>query len=584
VRSRALLLLTLLNWTVAPACSRDPTGEAGAPPDADQMFQEVADRFVADYLERDPVQATDLGVHDYDDRLADPTRAGVEAEVAALRRFRAEFGAIDPAGLSLSNQLDREQALTAIDATILDRTVVRPWATNPDVYSSGITEAAFVMIKRNFAPPEVRLKALIAREHAMVTTLEVARRNLDNPPAIYTDIAIEQLDGNKAFFQSSVPEAFTDVTDRSLLAEFRAANQGVVDALGAYKTFLEHDLRPRSKGTFVLGTQTLAAKFKADEMVDLPLGRLTDIARADLARNQEAFRKTAALIVPGLPPRTVLDRLTAQHPAPDTLIPVTQAGLDGLRRFITERHVVTIPSTNPATVEETPPFMRALTIASMDTPGPFETKASEAYYNVTLPDSSWPPAKVESYLRAWYPAQIANVSVHEVYPGHYTQFLYGPQFPSKIRKIFGAATNVEGWAHYCEQMMLDEGSAGNDPAYRLAQLQDALLRDVRFIVGIELHTGRITVDQAQKMFEEQGFQEPPVALAEARRGASDPTYGYYTLGKLMILKLRDDYRAKKGDAFSLQEFHDSFLKLGPLPLPLIRQAMLGEVGELLPQS
>jgi uncharacterized protein (DUF885 family) len=502
--------------------------------------------------------------------------------VQALKHFRERFSALEPATLSPQNQLDRLQALSAIDSRVLDREIVRTWTKNPDVYSSGITQTAYVMIKRNFAPPDVRMKALIARERAMLTVLDQAKKNLENPPPIYTDIAIEQLDGNRDFFQTSVPAAFPSVTDQALLDEFKQANQAVVDALGAYKTFLQNDLKPRSKGTYAMGAEALGAKFRVDEMVTTPLDRLLDIAAADLARNEAAFQKTAALIAPGRSARRALTAISTDHPAPDKLLAVTQAQLDGLRRFIAEHHLVTIPDAPPAQVVETPPFMRALSTASMDTPGPFESKATEAYYDMTLPDPAWPRAQVESYMRAWYLPEITNVSVHEVYPGHYTQFLYAPSFPSKMRKIFGADSNIEGWAHYCEQMMLDEGLAGGDPKYRLAQLQDALLRDVRFTVGIKLHTGKITVEQAEKMFEDQAYQEPPVALQEARRGTSDATYGYYTLGKLMILKLRDDYRAKQGASFTLQNFHDAFLKLGPLPLPLIRRAMLGETGDPLP--
>jgi uncharacterized protein (DUF885 family) len=197
---------------------------------------------------------------------------------------------------------------------------------------------------------------------------------------------------------------------------------------------------------------------------------------------------------------------------------------------------------------------------------------------MTLPDPAWPKPQIESFMRQWYYPMISNVSVHEVYPGHYVQFLYAPQFPSKVRKVFGAASNAEGWAHYCEQMMLDEGFHADDPHYRLAQLQDALLRDVRFIAGIQMHSQGMSVADAQKLFEREAYQPPPVALSEAKRGTSDPTYGYYTMGKLMILKLRDDVRAKRGAAFTLQGFHDEFLKLGPLPLPLVRRALLGEQG------
>jgi uncharacterized protein (DUF885 family) len=564
------------------ACSAPPPAPAKA--DANAAFQALADRFVDETLKRDPATATYLGVHDYDDRLADMSRAGIEADVAALREAKRQFEAVDPAALSEANQIDRLAALSAIDSELLTDTVIRPWATNPDLYSTAVTGAAFTMIKRNYAPADVRLKSLVARERAMVATLDVARQNLDNPPAIYTDIAIEQIDGNIDFFKDAVAGAFGGVKDEALIGEFRKTNQAVIDALGAYKTFLVKDLKPRSHGNFAIGAEALAAKFKADEMVDVPLDQLVAIARADLKKNQDAFVRAAAAAVPGMPARDALTKISRTHPKASELLSAVQGELDGLRQFIADHKLVTIPSANPATVEETPPFMRATTIASMDSPGPFEKTSTEAYYNVTLPDPSWPKAKIESYMRAWYPAMSSNVSVHEVYPGHYTQFLFGPRFPSRIRKVFGTTTNIEGWAHYCEQMMLDEGLANGDPTFRLAQLQDALLRDVRFIVGIELHTGRITVEQAQKMFEQDAYQEPPVALAEAKRGTSDPTYGYYTLGKLMILKLRDDYKAKMGDRFSLQEFHDRFLGLGPVGLPLIRRAMLGQVGDVLPSS
>ncbi len=224
--------------------------------------------------------------------------------------------------------------------------------------------------------------------------------------------------------------------------------------------------------------------------------------------------------------------------------------------------------------------MRATTSASMDTPGPFETAKLAAFYNMTLPDPRWNPAERADFMRQWYYPAIVNVSVHEVYPGHYVQFLYARDFPSDVRKVYGANTNVEGWAHYCEQMMLDEGFHDGDSRYRLAQLQDALLRDVRFIAGIRMHTEGMSVEDATKMFETLGHQPHPVAVSEAKRGTADALYGYYTMGKLIILKLRDDYRAKEGAAYSLQRFHDAFITLGPLPLPLIRRAMLGDIGRL----
>ena len=267
------------------------------------------------------------------------------------------------------------------------------------------------------------------------------------------------------------------------------------------------------------------------------------------------------------------------YPPPSELLAVTQSNLDGLAQFVRDKKMIDLPPAPAARVAETPPFLRATTSASMDTPGPFETVATEAYFYMTLPDPTWPKEEQDDFMSQWYRPTISNVSVHEVWPGHYVQFLYAKDYPSDVRKVFATASNFEGWAHYCEQMMLDEGLHADDPRYRLAQAQDALLRDVRFIVGIKMHTQDMTIEQARDMFVNEGYQPEPVAESEAKRGTSDATYGYYTMGKLMILKLRDDYKAKMGDAYSLKGFHDAFIKLGPLPLPLIRKAMLGDVGD-----
>ncbi len=481
---------------------------------------------------------------------------------------------------SFEQQLDREQLLRAIDSRLLTLEAVRPWAVDPDSYSSGLTRTAYIMIKRNFAPPEVRLRQLIAREKAMPAALVHARTNLQNPPRIYTEIAIEQMDGNRGFFETAVASAFPTVTDQALLAEFKQVNDAVISAMADYKKWLQDDLLKRSNGTFAIGEETYRRKLAADEMIELPLDELLQIAERDLRKNQAAFAETARTIDPKREPSDVLKTLEADHPPPEKLLSTTQAELDALGRFMTEKHIVTIPKAAPARVEETPPFLRATTSASMDIPGPFEKVATEAYYNMTLPDPKLPAAEKNEFMTQWYYPAISNVSVHEVWPGHYLQFLYARNFPSDIRKVLGAATNSEGWAHYCEQMVIDEGFHADDPRYRLAQLQDALLRDARFIVGIRLHTKGMTVAEAEEFFVKEGYQSRPVARSESKRGTSDSTYGYYTMGKLMILKLRDDYRAKMGARFSLQDFHDTFIKLGPLPMPLVRKAMLGDTGRL----
>ena len=560
------------------SCRRASPAPATA--NADATFTTLAGEVLQDYFRRRPSSATDLGVHDYDDRIEDVSQAAREAESATLKAFRRSLAEIDPAPLSLSAQLDREQLIRSLDAEILSLDVIQPWRKDPDAYSSGITRAAYVVMKRPYAPGADRLRSLIARQKQMPAALAEARKNLANPPRIYTEIAIEQIDGNIGFFKTDLPAAFTEVTDPSLQAEFASTNAAVVAALEDYKTFLQKELLPRSNGTFAWGADTYGKALAANEMIELSLDRLLAIAEQDLQKNEAAFQATAREIDASKPPDAVLASLQRDHPHADKLLETTQNELDSLRRFIVERRIVTVPTSEPASVKETPPFMRSTTSASMDTPGPFEKTQLQGFYHMTLPDPRWKPARQADFMRAWYYPAITIVSVHEVYPGHHLQFLYARQFPSAVRKVFGAASNSEGWAHYSEQMMLDEGFHSGEPKYRLAQLQDALLRNVRFVVGIRLHARGMTVDEAIALFEKAGHQPPPVAVSEAKRGTSDALYGYYTMGKLAILKLREDYKRKMGPEYSLQKFHDAFIALGPLPLPLIRRAMFGESGEL----
>jgi uncharacterized protein (DUF885 family) len=482
--------------------------------------------------------------------------------------------------LKLPESADRDLVLSNIRANLLELETVRMWEKNPDIYSSGITNSAFVIMSRTFAPPEVRLKSLIERERQMPNALAAARENLKNPPRIYTEVALEQLPGNTEFFQNDVPLAFKDVKDAKLLSEFHQSNAAVIAALRDYEKFLRADVLPRSRGDFRLGPENYAKKLAFEEMVDIPLDRLLQIGYDDLRANQKKFRETAARINPKKSPQQILDDLQKDHPAPGTLLDSFREVTARLREFIVEKHIVHVPSPVLPILEETPPFMRALTFASMDTPGPYETVAKEAFFNVTLPEKSWKPDRVESFMGAFNRGTILSTAIHEAYPGHYVQFLWMQQVDSRVRKLLGAASNAEGWAHYAEQMMLDEGIS-DDPRMRLGQLQDALLRNARYIVGIEMHTGKRTFEQGVEFFVKEGYQPHEVAVRETKRGTSDPTYLYYTLGKLEILKLREDYRRMKGAEFKLEEFHDNFMKQGFPPIKIVRRALLGNDSPVL---
>jgi uncharacterized protein (DUF885 family) len=551
----------------------------------DRYFDEVHFKF-------NPTAATQAGFHQYDNRLEDYSRSAIDREIAALRSFKKQLDELpSKTNLSPAETIDAALLQGDINSRLLSLVDIRSWEKNPDIYSSGITASIFLIMARTYAPAEQRLQSVIAREKQIPDVFRAARQNLKNPPPIFVDVALEQIPGIVSFFEKDVPEAFKSVKDPVLLREFQASNQKVIDELKSYRQWMEKDLKPRAHGDFRLGADYYRKKLKYDEAVDIPLDRLMEIGMANLRQNQRAFQETAAKIDPNKTPQQILEELEKDHPAPANLLEAFRNTLGGLKDFLEQRRIVKVPSEVLPIVEETPPFMRALTFASMDTPGPYEKVAKEAFFNVTLPESSWTPKEIEEHMAGFNRGTVISTAVHEVYPGHYIQFLWVPYAPSKIRKLLGCSSNSEGWAHYSEQMMLDEGygrtagtDADHDAAFlklRLGQLQDALLRNARFIVGIQMHTGKMTFDQGVEFFEKEGYQSHLNGLRETKRGTSDPTYLYYTLGKLEILKLREDYKKKMGTEFSLESFHNEFLKQGFPPVKFIRKEMLGDDSPVL---
>ena len=548
-----------------------------------RRFQQVVDAYFDDYFKANPSQATSAGFHQYDDQLEDFSLAAHRRARQRLLKYLSEFQAINPRTLSQLDRDDREIMIATIHSALLEEERVQMWRKNPDNYSSAATSSIFSLIKRNFASPDERLRSVVAREKQIERALMQARAVLQNPPKIYTDIAIEQMPGDIDFFETTLPDAFKEVKDTNLVTEFLRVNDGVIAALKNYQDWLQKDLLPRSHGMFAIGPENYRLKLLYDEMVDVPLPRLLQIGYAQLRKDQAAFAETAKKIDPNKSPEDVLKELEKDHPTADNLLSSAQKQLDGLRQFLIDKKIITVPGGAQAKVAETPSFQRATTFASMDTPGPYETKATEAYYFVTLPDPSWPREKQEEYLEGYNYPLLSNVSVHEVWPGHYTQFLWLKNNPelSKVRKLTGAGSNSEGWAHYSEQMVLDQGLYNGDPRYRLAQLVDALLRDSRYIVGIRMHTRGMTMDQAKEFFVKEGHQVSVVGEMETKRGTGDPTYLMYTLGKLEILKLREDYKQKRGAQFSLKDFHDRFIKAGTPPVKIVRRELMGRDGPLL---
>ena len=572
---------------------------------AKQQFLKISDEYFDQvYYPHQPTTGTTAGFHQYDAKLEDFSRKSIDAEISSLQEFEKRIAAIPAAPLDQITRADREIVLGQIHSRLLTLQIIRPWAKNADTYSSMCANGAFTLIERKFASPDDRLRSVIAREKQMPSLLAEARVNLKNPPRIFTQIAIEQLPGIIRFFERDVPLAFADARDAALKQEFAQSNAAVIAALNEYLGWLKTDLLPRSNGDFRIGAETFSKKLHYDEMVDVPLDKLLEIGWADMRRNQQQFIEISKELEPAKDNRAVLEQLGHNHPAPDTLLNAFRATFDSLLGFIRTHHIVTIESDVRPIVEETPPFMRATTFASMDSPGPFEIHATDSFFNVTLPGPSMTPAQVESFMHSFNVGTVISTSVHEAYPGHYTQYLWSSRAPSRVRKILSSTTNVEGWAHYTEQMMLDEGygkagvptdrssSVGSEPGagakdereskfLRLGQLQDALLRNARFIVGIQMHTGNMSFDEAVEFFQKEGYQSRETAIVESKRGAGDPTYLYYTLGKIEIMKLRADLMKKQGSAFSLQQFHDTFLGQGAPPIKIVRETMLQDDSPVL---
>jgi uncharacterized protein (DUF885 family) len=577
----AALLLTLLTALL----SIEAKAASTLPSSADAAFLALADQFIDTYyLPHHPSSATALGVHTYDGNLEDYSSEGVKQDIHELTRWEARISATQAALLSDTVRGDRDLLLNYLRSTRQDETVLLSWRKNPDYYSGGVTQSIFGLVEREFAPPEARLKSLIAREQAIPAALLAARRNLSNPPKVYTEIALQQLPGLIAFFKDDVPAAFQSVSDPELLRQFTASNAAVVNALMDYQVWLSKDLLPRSHGNFRIGAAAFRDKLRYDEMVDVPLDKLLALNLANMRQNQQEFARIAKELAPEKSVSEVLADLSSQHPKPDQILATFRSNFNSVTDFINTHHIVTIPSKVEPKVVETPPFMRAITFASMDTPGPFEPKATEAYLNVTLPESNWNAEQTEQFMAQFSYPVITSVVVHEAYPGHYVQFLWMFDVHDRVRKIFNANSNVEGWAHYCEQMMYDAGLAQalypqdlrQQKFLKLGQLQDALLRNARFHVGIKLHTTNMSLAQAEEFFVKEGYQSPVVGAVETKRGTTNPTYLYYTLGKLEIQKLRADVAQREGTAFSLQRFHDEFLRQGAPPIKLVRRTLLGD--------
>jgi uncharacterized protein (DUF885 family) len=552
----------------------------------DAEYEAVAEEYVKTYLAAHPLQGTALGLHEYDGKISDYSRLALDAELSRLRRFDDRLVKFDPAKLSLRQSIDLRILQASVKRDLFEMQEMRIFERNPMVYARA--GDVNVYIKRNFAPLEDRVRSLVAIESQIPNILIAARTNLDEKlPRPFVGLAIQIARGSADFLKKDLVAAVSGLKDEQLRVAFQVANRKAATALNDYATWLEREKLPKASLDFALGEEKFRRFLVQTELVDLPPQKILEIGMAQLKAEQGAFAEAAKKIDSAKSPIEVFKQIQSEHPTPDKLIPDIAKDLDKLRRYVVNRHLVGIPSEVRAKVKETPQYLRATSFASMDTPGPFEKRATEAYYYVTPTEEDWPEKEKQEWLTSFNYYTSDVVSVHEVYPGHYVQFLHLNASPaSKVEKIFGSYAFIEGWAHYCEKMMVDEGfggAASSTPTeddvkraakYRMAQADEALLRVCRLCVSIKVHTQNMSIDEATKFFQDNCYYEQKPARQEAMRATFDPGYLNYTLGKLQILKLRDDYKTQEGDDFSLQKFHNELLGHGMPPIRLLREIML----------
>ena len=571
-----LTALSLLSKNVPSLAAESEDGE----------YEAVAEEYIKGYLGAHPLEGTALGLHEYDGKITDYSRLALDAELSRLRRFDDRLAKFDPGKLSPRQSIDLRILQAAVKKDLFEMQDMSVFERNPMIYARAAD--VNVYIKRNFAPLEDRVRSLVAIESQIPNILIAARTNLNAVvPKPYVELAIQIAKGSADFLKKDLVAAIGNLKDEQLRVAFHEANRRGANALNDYAAWLEREKLPKASMDFALGEEKFGRFLAQTQLVDLPPQKILEIGLEQLKAEQAAFAEAAKKIDPNKSPIEVFKQIQSEHPTPQNLIADVAKDLDKIRKYVLSQHLVSIPSDIRAKVKETPQYLRATSFASMDTPGPFEKRANEAYYYVTPAENDWPEKQKEEWLTAFNYYTSDVVSIHEAYPGHYVQFLHLNTSPAnKVEKIFGSYAFVEGWAHYCEKMMLDEGygsSTNSTPSeddvkraakYRMAQADEALLRLCRLCVSIKMHTQKMSLDEATKFFRENCYYEEKPARQEAMRGTFDPGYLNYTLGKLQILKLRDDYKAQQGDDFSLQKFHNELLNHGMPPIRLLREIML----------
>ncbi len=541
-----------------------------------EPFPHFVDDYLAYLYEVHPTLAAQDGVHVHDDLLEDLSRAAIDAHVRALAGFSRRLHQIDPAHLPPAEQVDRGIVAANVDARLHDLEVVRTWERSPQFYADTLGASLAGQALFGYAAEPDRARRVVSKLRQVPRLVQAARDNIKESPGIFVKVGIETWRGVLTFIESDLPRAFKSLDDLHILGDLADTSSEAATAISAYIAYLETDLAPRAKASFRLGREKFELKIKHDEGITLSAERLLSIALRELGETQEQFR-TLASTLDGGDPVQAWRQAKDEYPEPGQLMAVAQEQVQELAAFLRKQAVVTVPEGEPVVVAPSPDFYR-WAFASMWTPGPFESKPTRAFYYLTDVERGWTPERQREHMRDFNLPTLWNISIHEVYPGHFLQYQHLRGVASKVRRslAFAPMSFTEGWAHYAEQVMVEAGFRRGDVLFRLGQLAEALVRLARVVVSIRLHCEDLSVEQGMRFFRDEAFLEEASARREAERGTFDPSYLVYSIGKLMMLKLRHDYQEQQDGRFSMRTFHDAVLAQGNAPFWAHRRLLLND--------
>lgn len=564
-----LLCLALL--VITAGCQQStptPAPPAAATPNTAQ-WDAYVNEFLNNYFAAHPDAGVLAGRHEFDGKLPDWSDEGIKREIARLHSERDRAMKFDAASLDERTRFERDYLVAQIDKDLFWMESADWPHKNPFFYADSIDPDVYV--SREYAPLDARLRAYTTYAKNVPVALQQIRNNLRLPlPRTYVKIGRTSIGGLADFYSKDVPAVFQSVNDQNLQNDFRGANDAAIKAMKDFDAWLGSQ-EASATDNFALGPDKFREMLKATERVDVPLDQLEEIGRKDMDRNLNALRDACNAYAEGQTIQQCIAKAQAQKPQGASVVDAARTQLNDLKAFINEKNLVTIPGTEEAKVAEAPPYKR-WNFAYINIPGPYEKGLASTYY-ISPPDPSWSKEKRDEYVPG--KGSLLFTSAHEVWPGHFLQFLHANRSPSKFGQVFVGYAFAEGWAHYTEEMMYDAGLGNGDPETHIGQLLEALLRNVRFLSAIRMHTKGMSVADSEKMFLEEGYQDAGNSQQQAERGTFDPAYLNYTMGKLMIKKLREDWTASRGGRDAWKDFHDQFLKYGGPPIPLVRNAMLG---------